>query len=265
MNTLQTPRPTEPRERRSRAQPPAPLATPQPSKAHETAMAVLPPVMGALVGIGLMIAVGMSLAGSAGGFAALISAMFGAHSAWYLSRASAFAAYVLLWWSMVLGLALTNKLARAWPGGPTVNDLHEHASLLGLVFGLLHALVLLGDSYIGYTLPQIVIPFAGSYAPLWVGLGQISLYLMALVTVTFYMRRWIGRAWRSIHYLSFGVFVLALLHGLFSGTDSSAAWVNWMYVGTGLSVLALTIYRIVVTRRGSAPVRPVVSPSASLR
>ena len=263
MNTLQTPRPPAPREQRGPAQPPAPLATPQPSDAHETVMAVLPPIVGAVVGIGILIAVGMSLAGSAGGFAALTSAMFGAHSAWYLSRASAFAAYVLLWWSMVLGLALTNKLARIWPGGPTVNDLHEHAGLLGLVFGLLHAFVLLGDSYIGYTLPQIVIPFASTgYAPLWVGLGQISLYMMALVTVTFYMRRRIGRAWRSIHYLSFGVFVLALLHGLFSGTDSSAAWAFWMYVGTGLSVLALTIYRIVVARRGTAPARPVVSPSA---
>jgi predicted ferric reductase len=169
---------------------------------------------------------------------------------------------MVLWWLMVLGLALTNKLARIWPGGPTVNDLHEHASLLGLVFGLLHAFVLLGDSYIGYTLPQILIPFAGSYAPLWVGLGQISLYLMAIVTATFYMRHWIGRAWRSIHYLSFGVFVLALLHGLFSGTDSSAAWAFWMYAGTGLSVLALTIYRILVGRSGSAPARSLPTASA---
>src|SRR5581483_1549195 len=156
MNTLETPRPVEPREQRDPAQPPARLAAPQPSPAHETAMAVLPPILGAVVGIGILAAVGVSLAGSAGGLAALISAMFGAHSAWYLSRASAFAAYVLLWWSMVLGLTLTNKLARIWPGGPTANDLHEHASLLGLVFGMLHALVLLGDSYIGYTLPQIL-------------------------------------------------------------------------------------------------------------
>lgn len=260
MNTLQTPRPTDPRERRGPEAPLVPPANPQPSGAEEPPMVVLPIIVGTLAGIGILIVVGISLAGSAGGFAALISALFGVHGAWYLSRASAFVAYVLLWWSMVLGLTLSNRLARIWPGGPTANDLHEHASLLGLVFGLLHAFVLLGDSYIGYTLPQIVIPFAGTYAQLWVGLGQISLYLMLLVTVTFYMRRWIGRAWRSIHYLSFGVFVLALLHGLFSGTDSSAAWAFWMYAGTGLSVLALTVYRIVVARRG--PARPLASPSA---
>jgi predicted ferric reductase len=262
MNTVQTRKPAEPRQRRDPDQPPAQLATLQPGSARETAMALLPPIVGAVAGIGIPIAVGLSLAGSAGGLAALVSAMFGAHSAWYLSRASAFAAYVLLWWSMVLGLTLTNRLARIWPGGPTANDLHEHASLLGLVFGMLHAFVLLGDSYIGYTLPQILIPFAGTYAPLWVGLGQIGLYLMALVTVTFYLRRWIGRAWRSIHYLSFGVFVLALLHGLFSGTDTSAAWAFWMYAGTGLAVIALTIYRILVGRGGATPARSVASPSA---
>ena len=130
----------------------------------------------------------------------------------------------------------------------------EHASLLGLGFALLHALMLLGDSYIGYTLPQILIPFASSsYQPIWVGLGQVGLYLMALVTFSFYIRRWIGaRAWRAIHYLSFVVFALALLHGLFSGTDSSLAWAIWMYISTGASVLAMTAYRMVV-RRGATP------------
>ena len=82
------------------------------------------------------------------------------------------------------------------------------------------------------------------------GLGQVSLYLMALVTFTFYMRRWIGaRAWRAIHFLSFVVFMLAVVHGVFSGTDSSLPWAYWMYVGTSASVLAMTIYRI-AARRG---------------
>ena len=94
------------------------------------------------------------------------------------------------------------------------------------------------------------IPFASvSYKLVWVGLGQISLYLMALVTFSFYVRRWIGaRVWRAIHYLSFVVFVLALVHGVFSGTDSSLSWAFWMYVGTGASVLGMTIYRIVARR-----------------
>jgi DMSO/TMAO reductase YedYZ heme-binding membrane subunit len=59
------------------------------------------------------------------------------------------------------------------------------------------------------------------------------------------VRRWIGaRAWRAIHFLSFLVFLLAVVHGVFSGTDSSLPWAYWMYVGTSASVLVMTISRI---------------------
>src|SRR5690349_14593712 len=166
MNTIHPP---VPRERLD-----APPAKRAPANSDDMTLTVVPTLAGALVGIVILVAVGISLAGQAGGLAALSAALLGPQSAWYLSRASAFVAYVLLWWSMVLGLSITNRLARVWPGGPTAGDLHEHASLLGLGFALLHALVLLADQYIGYTLPQILIPFASSYLPLWVGFGQIG-------------------------------------------------------------------------------------------
>ena len=258
MKTL-TPWPAEPSER---LDPPARRPASQPAGADDPLMNILPPLVGAFVGIAILIAVGFVLVGQAGGLAALGTALLGSQAPWYLSRASAFVAYVLLWWSMILGLSITNRLARAWPGGPAAADLHEHASLLGLGFALLHALVLLADNYIGYTLPQILIPFASaSYLPLWVGLGQIGLYVMALVTVSFYVRRWIGaRTWRALHYLSFAVFVLAALHGLFAGTDSSTIWAFWMYLGTGASVVAMTIYRIF-----AKPRQPASAPRVAAR
>lgn len=209
----------------------------------------LPPAIGAVLGVAIMLGVGAMLTGQAGGLAALGAALVGQHSAWYLSRASAFASYVLVWWSMILGLSITSKAAKAWPGGPAATDLHEHASLLGLAFGIIHALVLLGDQYIGYSLAQILVPFAGSYMPLWVGIGQIAIYLMILVTGSFYVRKQIGaKTWRAIHFLSFLLFGLALGHGIFSGTDSGTLWASWMYYGTGASVLFMTLYRILVRR-----------------
>jgi predicted ferric reductase len=173
---------------------------------------------------------------------------------WYLSRAGALVAYGLLWMSMVLGLLMTNKMARVWPGGPTAFDLHEHTSLLGLAFALFHVLVLLGDHYINYTPVELLVPFAGAnYRPIWVGLGQIGLYLLAALIVSFPLRRRIGtRTWRAIHFVSFAVFVLALGHGFFSGTDSVDWWARAIYLFTGGSVLLLTIYRV-LARRATAP------------
>jgi predicted ferric reductase len=184
---------------------------------------------------------------------------------WYLSRASAMVAYVLLWISMVMGLLMTNRLARTWPGVAQALDLHQHVGLLGLVFSLFHVLILLGDQYIGYTLQQLFTPFASTtYRPAAVALGQIGLYLMAPVMLSFYVRRWIGqRAWRALHFLSFVLFMLALAHGLLSGSDSGAAWVQNLYWISGGSVLFLTIYRVLVA--GQQPAETRRRPAASSR
>jgi predicted ferric reductase len=178
---------------------------------------------------------------------------------WYLSRSSAIVAYLLLWISMATGLSISNRMARIWPGGPAAFDLHQHTSLLGLGFALFHGLILIGDRYIGYTLEQVLVPFASaSYRPLWVGLGQLGWYIIALVSLTFYVRRGIGhRLWRLIHLLSYAMFALALLHGLLSGSDSAAAWARGMYWASAASLLFLTLYRVlcVYSDRGDGPKR----------
>lgn len=169
---------------------------------------------------------------------------------WYLSRASALVAYALLWLSMALGLMITNKLARAWPGGPTAFDLHQFASLIGLAFALFHALILMGDKYINYDLAQVLVPFnSAGYKPVWVGLGQIGFYLLAIVGLSFYVRkRLTQRRWRLIHYLSFLTFALALLHGIFAGSDTATLVVRIFYWGTGAALLFLLVYRILITK-----------------
>ena len=173
---------------------------------------------------------------------------------WYLSRASAFTAFVLLWMSMATGLLISNKMARVWPGAFTAFDLHQFTSLLGLGFAVFHVLVLLGEHYIGLSLFQLLVPFASTpYRPLWVALGQIAIYMLVPVTFTFYVRRQIGnRLWRLIHFLSYPVFALALAHGLFSGTDSGNAWVMWLYWLCGVSLAALTAYRLAVSQMSLA-------------
>lgn len=174
---------------------------------------------------------------------------------WYLARSSAVVAYALTWLAMVLGLLITSKAARLWPGGPVAFDLHQHASLIGLAFGLFHALILLGDRYIAATPAQILVPFAyAGYAPFPVGLGQVALYLLAVVALSFYLKPWLGRrAWRIIHLFSFALFGLALAHGIFSGTDTGAAWATALYWATGGSVLFLSLYRLALalTPRGT--------------
>ena len=166
---------------------------------------------------------------------------------WYLSRATAFVSLTILWISMALGLGLSNKLARTWPGAPATFAIHEYVSLLGLAFALFHALVLLGDRYINFTVAQIFMPFSTTdYRPTWVGIGQIGFYVWLIVALSFYVRSSIGqKTWRVIHYLSFAMYMMGLIHGLFSGTDTASNWATWYYWISGGSLLFLFIYRII--------------------
>ena len=165
---------------------------------------------------------------------------------WYLSRASGFVAYLLLWLSVALGLLITGKHSRLWPGGPTTVDLHQFSGLLGLAFAVFHALILLGDRYIGYTPLQLLVPFAGrDYRPLAVGLGQLALYLGLLVGLSFYARRHIGfRVWRLLHFGSFAVYALSTVHGLTAGTDAASPAIVGLYSATALITFFLTVFRI---------------------
>jgi predicted ferric reductase len=165
---------------------------------------------------------------------------------WYLSRSSAVAAYVALWLSMAIGLSMTNRLAHVWPGGPTAFDLHQYLSLLGLNLSLFHALILLGDRYIQYQPLEILVPFAsGSYRPLWVGIGQTGFYVLVIVALSFYVRKQLGnRLWRVVHYFSMAGYLMALSHGIRSGTDSGYPGMIALYALSGVSVLFLLIYRL---------------------
>jgi predicted ferric reductase len=175
---------------------------------------------------------------------------------WFLSRGSAMAAYWILWLAMGMGVIITNKMAQIWPGIPPAYEIHQYTSLLGMAFGLFHALILTGDRYIAYTVVQVLVPFASqNYRPLWVGIGQLAFYTWAAVNISFYVRKRIGKkAWRTIHFASYASFVGITIHGVFSGTDTAAAWTQYLYWFSVGSVLLLTVYRVLIAR-APKPVR----------
>ncbi len=69
-------------------------------------------------------------------------------------------------------------------------------------------------------LAAAVIPFASAYKPAWLGLGAVSLDLMAALIVTSLLRRHIGRrAWRAVHWLAYACWPAALAHSIGSNPD----------------------------------------------
>ena len=162
---------------------------------------------------------------------------------WFVTRSAGIIAYLLLWFSMVWGLAVPSKLLKPVLDQTFTVDFHEFISLLSIGFTLLHVFVLMIDRFLPYTLLQILIPFLSPYRPFWVGMGVIAFYISLLVTVTFYMRSKIGmQTFRSIHMLSLLGYLGVTLHGLYAGTDSPLVAMQLLYKGTALVVIFLTAY-----------------------
>ena len=164
---------------------------------------------------------------------------------WYMARAGGVIAYLLMWASVVWGLLLSTKILGKQLVASVAYGAHEFLSILSIIFAALHALVLLGDSYIEFKIWHLIIPFSAPYKSFATGLGTISLILSAALLLSFYVRKRIGqKLWRKLHYFTFLGFVLAVVHGIMAGTDSASWGMISVYWFSGLSVLFLVYYRL---------------------
>jgi predicted ferric reductase len=168
---------------------------------------------------------------------------------WYLSRATAILSYFILWMSMMLGLAITSQLASKGTTRAAIFEIHKFTSLLGIFFAFFHALLLMGDQFLKFGLLNVFIPFASfAYRPLWVGLGQIAIYVWIFLVLSFYVRKLLTKKWwRIIHFASFATYLLALVHGITSGIDTGLLSMQSFYWVSGGLFIFLTIYRILIT------------------
>ncbi|HTD57994.1 MAG TPA: hypothetical protein VK672_03785, partial [Solirubrobacteraceae bacterium] len=126
--------------------------------------------------------------------AGAIVAAAGPSAYWYLTRSSGAVALVLLTLALVLGVVDVRRWStEKWPRF-VVDSLHRNVSLLALAFLGLHILTAVLDSFAPISLVDAVIPFTGSYRPLWLGLGALSFDLMLAVILTSLLRRQVGHA-----------------------------------------------------------------------
>jgi DMSO/TMAO reductase YedYZ heme-binding membrane subunit len=172
---------------------------------------------------------------------------------WYATRATGLMALILLTTTMVLGITTTTRArARQWPGFAQ-QEMHRRLSMIAAVFVALHVLTSVLDTYVDVGWAAVVVPFTSGYDGFWVGVGAISLDLMAAVLVTSLLRsRLRPETWRALHWLAYLCWPVALAHTFGMGTDSGELWVIALGVVCVALVLAALAWRIVVVTRQSA-------------
>lgn len=130
--------------------------------------------------------------------------------------------------------------------------LHESMSLAALVMVAVHGGSLLGDTYLSPGIAGIAVPFAGSYRPLWTGIGIIAGYGLAALSLSYYARDRIGPArWKRLHRLTAVFWIAAIIHTLGAGTDAKQAW--FLVLGGAFVIPAVALLALRWFNRAAAP------------
>src|SRR5438270_6100768 len=140
---------------------------------------------------------------------------------WYTTRGAGAVSLILLTCVVVLGvLSALRVQSQAWPRFLTTG-LHRNLALLTLVFLALHIVTAVVDPFTHLGWLTAVVPFSSYYRTLWLGLGTIAFELLAAIIVTSLLRGAIGQtAWRAVHWLAYGSWPIAVIHGFGTGTDA---------------------------------------------
>lgn len=176
---------------------------------------------------------------------------------WYAARSTGYVGLILLTAIVALGIVTSMRWSNPdWPRFVS-QALHRNLSLLVLVFLLIHILTSVIDPFAGIAVLNTVVPFTGSYRPVWLGLGVVSVELLVALTVTSLLRQRIGfRFWRLIHWAAYACWPLAVLHTLGTGSDVRPVWAVLLTAGCVSLVVVAILWRLVGEgARGPLPAR----------
>ena len=157
--------------------------------------------------------------------------------------------WALVTLAVITGLQLSTRLVRR-PAPAWVTDVHRFLAGLAVAFLGVHLLGLVADTYVGFGLADILVPFATTYQTTAVALGVVAMYLLLAIEITsLLMKHMSRRVWHGIHLSSYVLFPLATVHGIMVGTDRHSFLLLASSLLGAAVVLFMTLVRILAPRR----------------
>jgi sulfoxide reductase heme-binding subunit YedZ len=166
---------------------------------------------------------------------------------WWIDRSSGLVSLVLLTLVMVLGVLATGRSGPGWR--VVVQGLHRELPLVAGVLLAVHVGTAVVDSYVPQSPLDVLVPFAAGYRPRWIGLGTLAIDLLVVLVVTSLLRTRLGhRSWRAVHWTSYALWPLAVVHALGSGSDMHGRTVQQIGLGCLVLVVCAAGWRLVAGR-----------------
>lgn len=129
---------------------------------------------------------------------------------------------------------------------------------LGIAFGvavLIHMFSLLFDHFVPFNVWQILVPWLSDYKPvtiwgmhlgsLYVALGVLSFYLIALVVITSLL--WVEKKpalWKLVHLMSYVIMLFVFVHALYIGTDTGDGLARALWIFAGVVIAVACVHRL---------------------
>ncbi|MGA7670089.1 MAG: ferric reductase-like transmembrane domain-containing protein [Nitrolancea sp.] len=165
---------------------------------------------------------------------------------WYVGRGSGITAYLLLTFSVVLGIALSRRWHSTRLPRMVIDELHRWLTTTFYVFVAIHIVTILIDPFTHFRVIDVIVPFASGYRPIWLSLGIIGTELSIAAGASVWVRKWIGyRVWHVLHLTAYPIFLMSLLHGIGTGTDTKTSWMTLLYVISFVLVAGATLWRLI--------------------
>ncbi len=134
---------------------------------------------------------------------------------WYLSRSAGVVALILLTLVVLLGMLTTARPRPHSAATAVAMGVHRTLALGTVVFLAVHILTALVDTYVHLGWSSAIVPFTSGYRREWVALGAIAFDIFLTLNLTSLLRHRLPvRAWRVVHYLSYAMAPVAIVHAL---------------------------------------------------
>lgn len=171
---------------------------------------------------------------------------------WFVARSGGIVAWALVTASVCWGLFISTRAAAKASQPSKLLNIHRYLGGLSVVFTLLHVAGLMLDSYVEFGWLDILVPWASDWKPTAVAWGVIGLYLLLAVELTsLFMHKLPRSVWRAVHRSSFGLYVLATIHGIQAGTDATSIWFRIAMLASINVVGFLTVLAVLANRKTS--------------
>lgn len=149
-----------------------------------------------------------------------------------LSSYAGLTAITLLTLNILIGLLLSTHYnpVRRWPHRKiNTVKLHSWTGYTALWVSLIHPVLILFSSTAHFHLVDIAYPVHAPKQPLINVLGAAALYILMVTVSTSYFRFEIGRRlWKPIHLLTYAMFPLYAIHGIWTDPNLKDAPPDWL-------------------------------------